>query len=70
MSALQQAMTLVGQDPLPDNVRELLKPLEKDMEDFEIEWVHEALAVNEMSQELFDGEDEIIGGPDDNSLTS
>jgi hypothetical protein len=64
MSALKQAMTLVGQDPLPDDVREQLKELEPELHEFELEWIHEALAVNEMNQGLFDEEDEIIGGPD------
>lgn len=67
MSALRQAMMIVGQDPLPEDVREQLKELEPQLHEFELEWIHEALAVNEMSQGLFDDEDEYIGGPKDNT---
>lgn len=67
MSALQQAMTLVGQDPLPGNVREQLKELEPQIDEFEMEWIYECLAQSEMSQGIFDEEDEWEGGPKDNT---
>lgn len=69
MSTLTIALALVGQDPLPDDVREQLKELRPGMHEYEFEQVQEALALAEMNQVLFDDEDEIIGGPDDNQLT-
>ena len=70
MSTLTIALSIVGQDPLPDDVREQLEELRSGMHEYEFEQVEEALALAEMNQELFDTSDEIIGGPDDNALTS
>lgn len=68
MSALDQARGLIAADPLARNTRELLLELKPDINEFDYEWIMEGLVRAELTQGLFDEEDDIIGGPDDNQL--
>jgi hypothetical protein len=67
MSALDEAMNILRMDPLPQDARERLAALESEIEPFIYEQLLEGLVVSELEQGDYDFENEIEGGPDDNS---